>query len=86
MTLPSVDPDAPTDAEDPDTPADTDTPSDETEDTAPTKDTKTEKSDSSRGPWLWIGLSVGGVLLIGGGVTAYLLWRKKRSAANTTEE
>ena len=80
------DPDAPTDAEDPDTPADTDTPSDKTEDTAPTKDTKTEKSDSSRGPWLWIGLAVGGVLLIGGGVTAYLLWRKKRPAANTTEE
>ena len=44
----------------------------------------TDKKDDKPTVWLWIVPSVGGVLLIGG-ITAYLLWRKKKSAATTEE-
>ena len=76
---PTYDPDAPT--EDPDTPqGDADSP----DGTGEQADGKAQKNKGN--PWLWIGLSAGAVLLIGGGVFAFLWWRKKQIAPAQEEE
>ena len=85
------DPENPADPSNPDAPAgDADTPAEDAdgEEDSSTETGKKDDDKSSTGSdaWLWILLSVGGVLLIGGGVTAFLLWRKKQSVATNTEE
>lgn len=92
-----ADPEEPADPEnpaDPDTPIDPDTPADDPDTPAGDEDADDEGGETADGKvhkdtdkdngGLWILLVVGGVLL-GGGVFAFLWWRKKRPAEHTTE-
>ena len=86
-----TDPDTPVDPDDPTTDPDvpSDDPADPDSDTGDSADADADadgKGQKDGGDsWLWIVLSVVAVLLIGGGVTAFLWWRKKRSAPTAAE-